>query len=626
MNRDPALVLHPPKRVGHLPLIMDTLRRTGILNAIDSICGVDARMKVTHSDCVAFVLLGVFAGEHGLWRLSQRLDPFDLTTIMDDAGLDTKEFYDVRLGRMLDAIYDAGPDRLYSAIALPLIESESLGLETLHLDPTSLSFYGAYEDELDEPWAPELSPELNPDLVPLRQPRINETPDGDGREAPLVVHGYAKNQRMDLKQVLFGMVVTSDGGIPLYGRAFNGNTSDVTVACEFLDRLRTMLPDPSSQCFVADCKVWSPGSLDVVRQHSLRLLSRLPRSTGLAQELVYAFTAETAPCLLHKYHKDRGRWSWITYEGRDSVYTYDFHEPVCDDAGKARMDERGKPLTRKVVHRLPVRAVTCFSSELYRQKCETLGAVSAREDLKCTELIERLQRRTFACRADAEDELQRLGKKQPFITRSIMGTVIPRTVRVRRARRGRPPAGTIAPAPLTRFALSLAARKATPEENGYRLRRAACYVLIRSRTSDWVMTDEQMIASYSRQWKCEHGFSWLKSQAAINPMFVENTRRIEALCFLYTLALIVHTLIQRNVRKYLKKEQQGLPYHRDKPSDNITSRFFYELYRGVTTQVVEVNGRREKKIYGTNQWTELGLSAMGASPRAYKPVLEAARK
>jgi len=131
MNRDPALVLHPPKRVGHLPLIMDTLRRTGILNAIDSICGVDARMKVTHSDCVAFVLLGVFAGEHGLWRLSQRLDPFDLTTIMDDAGLDTKEFYDVRLGRMLDAIYDAGPDRLYSAIALPLIESESLGLETL---------------------------------------------------------------------------------------------------------------------------------------------------------------------------------------------------------------------------------------------------------------------------------------------------------------------------------------------------------------------------------------------------------------------------------------------------------------------------------------------------------------
>ena len=339
MNFNRRPILHPPKRVGHLPLIYDTLRRTGILAAIDTICGTDPRMKVSHGDCVAFLLLGVFAGEHGLWRLTQRLDPFDLATVMDDDGIDLAEYHEVRLGRTLDAIYHAGPDKLYGAIALPVIESESLGLDTLHLDPTSLSFYGAYEEELEDEWSPEIASILDPSAIPKREPRGNDVPDGDGRDAPQVVHGYAKNRRMDLKQILFGLAVTSDGGIPLYGRAMNGNTSDISVACEFLDYLRKQIPNPKTQCFVADCKAWSPAPLELVKRHQLRLLSRLPRSTGLAQELVYSFNEKTAPCLLRDYHKKRNLWSWISYHGRDQDYTYQIRESVLDSSGKPLVDE-----------------------------------------------------------------------------------------------------------------------------------------------------------------------------------------------------------------------------------------------------------------------------------------------
>ena len=62
------------------------------------------------------------------------------------------------------------------------------------------------------------------------------------------------------------------------------------------------------------------------------------------------------------------------------------------------------------------------------------------------------------------------------------------------------------------------------------------------------------------------------------------------------------------------------------PSAKITARFFFEWYRGVTSLVVEHDGKREKNIFGMNIWTTMGLKAMGASDRAYKAVLDQSHK
>jgi hypothetical protein len=107
MNNKSAsgLVLHPPKRLGHLGVIADLLRSVGVLDVIDAACGLDVRMRVRHGDCALVVLLGVFAGEHGLWRLTDRLDPYDMATLTRDPAVNLADFHDVRLGRMLDAIW-----------------------------------------------------------------------------------------------------------------------------------------------------------------------------------------------------------------------------------------------------------------------------------------------------------------------------------------------------------------------------------------------------------------------------------------------------------------------------------------------------------------------------------------
>ena len=91
-----------PRRLAHLPIIMDILRRTKVLDVIDQAVRDDQRSKVSTSDCVAVMLCSVFAGAHDLWRVRERLERFDMPTVMQDAGFAIAEFPEERLAKALD--------------------------------------------------------------------------------------------------------------------------------------------------------------------------------------------------------------------------------------------------------------------------------------------------------------------------------------------------------------------------------------------------------------------------------------------------------------------------------------------------------------------------------------------
>jgi len=65
-----------PQRLCHLPVVMDVLRRSGVLNVIDHAIREDPRSKVSTSECVSVILCGVCLGHHDLWRMADRLSPW----------------------------------------------------------------------------------------------------------------------------------------------------------------------------------------------------------------------------------------------------------------------------------------------------------------------------------------------------------------------------------------------------------------------------------------------------------------------------------------------------------------------------------------------------------------------
>jgi hypothetical protein len=72
--------------------------------------------------------------------------------------------------------------------------------------------------------------------------------------------------------------------------------------------------------------------------------------------------------------------------------------------------------------------------------------------------------------------------------------------------------------------------------------------------------DAELLQAYQDQTTTvEPGFRWIKNPAAIAPVWLEKPERIAALAMLTVLGLLVYSVIQRQVRLYLRRHDQQIP-------------------------------------------------------------------
>jgi transposase len=507
-----------------------------------------------------------------------------MATIMQDATFDLERFPEERLAKALDDLYAFGLEKLMTSVALNAIEQYRLDTSFLHFDTTSLTFYGAYERE--DPWA------ATDGITP----------------PPRVTFGHSKAHRPDLKQVLFGSLVTSDGGIPLWGQAMDGNMSDSIAAAEFFTRIRSLVAAPQEVCCVADSKGWCAKVLAVVQQEKLHLLSRLPRTHGLHAELMGK-------------PQDNPQVIEIPAKGGKLIDRYEFHGFDVEEVFTVEsIDGDGKAQRRDL--RVPARAVRVYSTALLRTKLKTLDRLRGREARGATATIRDWQDLAYACASDAQRAAERHVAQSEWITIDLHATVMRQEGPAARGR-GRPRKKP--EPPLNADAHWRVRYHTTPVDEAaikLRLHDQATFILIRTTGAEWSISDSDMIRRYKDQYHVEHGFSWLKTGAEINPMFLETPHRIAALCFIYCLGLMIWNLIQRTVRKNLAAEKKGLPYHRRKLSANITTRFLFELFPSVQTIPITMpDGTKTKKLAGLGEWQKLAAHALGTRESAFSPVI-----
>lgn len=573
-----------PQRLGHLPLVMDVFRRTGMARIIDHAIGQDARSKVSASECVAVILCGVYSGSHSLWRLRERLEHYDMKTIMQDASFSLNDFPEERLGKALDDLFRFDLDKLMSGIAIEMVRAFDLDMSFLHFDTTTLSFFGAYEGR--DSWS-------GADGMP---------------PVPHVTYGHSKDHRPDLKQILYGMLVSRDGGVPLLGKALDGNASDSKAAADFFARVRELVADPREVCCVVDSKGWCARVLDTAQEHGLRVLSRLPRTHGLHEELMGRSRSD-GHILTLPGKRRRDEPQIYTYHGYDVTETLTYHV----------IDAKGTRSKRSVT--VPARAVRVHSSALLRSKMSTRSRLSEREGKRVIETIRDWQDRVYACAADAQRAADRHIAQAGFATLDITAAIEHHEGPAKRGR-GRPrkrPEPALAA--MEHWRVRYATKPVTENITKQRLHDQATFILIRTASKKWAISDEEMIARYQGQYTVEHGFAWLKSGAPIDPIYLHTEHRIASLCFIYCLGLMVWNLIQRTVRTYLKDNQLGLPYHRNIPSDTITTRFLFELFPKVQTVPISSGRKMIYQLAGMEKWQRLACKALGTRTREFeRPV------
>jgi transposase len=100
-----------------------------------------------------------------------------------------------------------------------------------------------------------------------------KNPDPD---AVKLKHGHNKDFRPDCKQVVFGLNITSDGHVPLSYKLFDGNTTDDVTHIPNWNGLRTLL-EKEDFIYIADCKLCSHKNLNHIAQNGGLFITIVPK-------------------------------------------------------------------------------------------------------------------------------------------------------------------------------------------------------------------------------------------------------------------------------------------------------------------------------------------------------------
>jgi hypothetical protein len=207
---DPDLTART-ERLGPLPLVNHVLGRLGLEAMLaEAVPTADRRRRISHARALGVLLRSVLVERELIYRQQELVATF-APAMLGLSASEAARVGDDAIGRALDRLFDADRGTLLTRVVVVAVRRFGLTLDELHDDSTSIKFTGQYRS--------------------ARGRRVR------GRRAPFITHGYSKDRRPDLKQLLFILTTTHDGGVPAQFRCADGNTSDVVTHEQTWDSL-----------------------------------------------------------------------------------------------------------------------------------------------------------------------------------------------------------------------------------------------------------------------------------------------------------------------------------------------------------------------------------------------------
>ena len=377
-----------------------------------------------------------------------------------------------------------------------------------------------------------------------------EYANNDGVEAIELTYGHSKDHRPDLKQAVLSLVVNGPADIPLWMDALDGNSSDKTSFHETIGRVRAFQSQVAVEAafkWIADSALYSKDKL--LARNEYLWLCRVPETINEAKALVSTPSQEL---------------DWIERE--------DGYRTASTLSNYGGVDQRW---------------LLVYSEQAYQRESQTLEKKLTKQQAQLEKKLWHLHNETFQCEADAWKAFQPVSKRYRHFTLSMAVEAIERYPKAGRPRPG--------------------AEKVTV---GYRLVGAACrdeaaiektlnakgrFILATNDLDGEHYPDEQMLREYKEQQGVERGFRFLKDPwFMVDSIFLKSPKRIEALMMVMTLCLLVYNVAQYRLRKTLEDEQETLPNQRNRPIQNPTLRWIFQIMEGIS--IVRIAGEMTQDI------------------------------
>ncbi len=487
---DPESITLARVGVSGLPVVNAVLDRLGFHGLVAGHLGhPGSRRRLAAAEAIGVLVRALALGRQPLYGLGSWASGYDPVLL----GLSPTEGHlvnDDRVGRALDALFGADRASLTTALSLAAVVMFDISLDELHNDSTSICLYGAY--------------------------RRSEQAGED--RAPRPARGHSKDHRPDLKQLVWILTTSADGAVPITYRLADGNTEDSTTHIATWESCRG-LAGRADFLYIADCKLATRDNMNHIAGEGGRFLTVMPRSrkedeagrAWLAREPVAWVEVARRPGRA-KTDPDEAWWAVaapdLSLEGYRIVWVRSSSKQAQDAAARTEHIARAAA------------ALSVLAGTLASPRCRLKTAVAVTDAAKAV--------------------IAKSGASR-WVNAIVAEEV---TSHYRQERRGRPGPNTrYRQIDHSTFTLTWFTDAA---QVGLDAASDGCFPLI---TNDHEMTEAALLAAYKAQPHLERRHAVLKGILEAAPIELKSETRIDAFGFCLYAALLVHALIERELRR-----------------------------------------------------------------------------
>jgi len=336
-----------------------------------------------------------------------------------------------------------------------------------------------------------------------------DTPDS---EAVKLKHGHNKDFRPDCKQIVFGLNITADGHVPLSYKLFDGNTTDDVTHIPNWNALRTLLKKEDF-IYVADCKLCSQANLTHISENGGYFITIVPKDRKEVKRFLACLRENTLTW------KDAFSIESSRKKGEINIYrTYEdertkegFRIIFVHSSAKQEDDEnRRRKKLEKAIGKLEE-----LSPKLNAYHLKTKKEIKANVDSICKDVKEFIDVKILTERKQVK---VKTSPGRPSLSKSIYKNKWEFSHRIQWQ--------------LNEQALAEASRT------------DGIFPLITNTALD----ASEVLRKYKSQPFLEKRMYTKKTVLEVAPVFLKKEKRIEAMLFLYFVALMIVSLIERKIR------------------------------------------------------------------------------
>ena len=503
------------QNLDHLGLVAGMCDELEIARIIDAATGDQAHNKhLTYGEAVvAMILNGLGFVSRTLYLYSEYFEDKPVARLLGNKAT-SNHIDDNVLGRTLDKLFSLGVTDLFTKIAVQAISKLGIKVQALHLDSTSFHVDGEYKSAIEQ-----------------------------GEARIQLVPGYSRDHRPDLNQVVLQLMTTSQGNLPLYMQAADGNTSDKTAFCEIVaEHLKSFKEALDNRYFIGDSALYTEKTIQIFDKEQSLFITRVPMQINEAKAVIANVQQETMV--------DIGEG----YKAAEHISNY----------GNVKQ-----------------RWVVVFSKAAYERECRTLQKNFLKGSEKESKEFLKIQKQEFKCACDARKYLDKFLEKQKYID-VVDVKIIPVEKRNKAGRPKQNEVIDIVGYKIEGFLVSQVERKQELEkQKGY-------FLLATNDLDSTNCPPREVLTLYKAQQSVERGFRFLKSpDFLVSSFFLKKQERIEALLMVMTLCLLVYAAIEYKVREKLKETGEKFPDQKKKPSQNPTTRWIFFCFLGLHIVSIE---------------------------------------